>query len=108
MPTEQESLDALLAREIPPELREALTEICVVHFPDNPCLEHPDGRFPLPLDSAHVAAERWVTVDRLGEVNIAKEDVVVVLDMVSRTQPTGTGPDIFAAIQAALEVNHAS
>ena len=110
--TEQQSLDALLADEIPPELREALTmswPMCqrcgyaahsIWHTATIPDHAFDAGkRVPLPLDSAHVAAERWCTL-RGWRITIEPELGVSVLDSEGLWSEAD---DIFAAIGAALK-----
>ena len=121
--TEQQNLDTLLAGEMPPELREAVTEPCARathHDPaiaiegplhDLPCtfcgdyIYGPLGRAPLLLDPAIVAAMRWCRIvvkrDVVGEaVEDARYEVYLPPFANSRH---GFGTDIFAAIGAALK-----
>ena len=127
MPTEQASFDTLLAGEIPPPLREAVTRLCPHDnsaWRDTAGLEPfcPDcgaegvpnaeawaletRRAPLPLDSAIVAAIRWATVEQGWLVHFDQGGVEV-------HRPVGLGsyhrleehygPDIFSAIGAAFK-----
>ena len=113
--TEQQNYDALLAGEIPDTLREAVTRDCrgcdaYGEGPDN-MLEgdHETDcpkRRPLPLAEAHVAAERWATVEQGWLVHFDQGGVEV-------HRPVGLGsyhrleehygPDIFSAIGAAFK-----
>ena len=129
---EQISLDALLAGKIPPELREAPTQPCkhsrrsydrpyhvhcldcgvvwddLTRSMDFNALSH--GRLPLPLDSAHVAAERWWLLSGGYSIyepgsTFPSEDVgtVKVSRILEDKAQTGMGADIFAAILDAVK-----
>ena len=103
--TEQQNYDALLAGEIPEKLREAVTKFCKSKWHIG---GHKDScercfgtwRVPLPLDSAHVAAERWTDYyHRAVRGNGEIEHSVVLPGVII----SGYGADIFAAIGAALK-----
>ena len=111
--SEQESLAALLEAS-PPELRGVLTERvdgCSRCGKPESSWIHPDepdgyghrywpnrGRVTLPVPEATLAAQEWL-VGRGGSVFIGSKGTWVWSATTNWTQ----GPDIFAAIRAALE-----
>lgn len=128
MATEQQSLDALLpfAKEHEPGLAEALTQLVPPRLLSRPLglvcsgcgarsfrgmdyITHGPGcgdRVPLPLDSAHVAAERWMGEN--GWILRLVGDVYMVTPpglayAYDPQENASLGADIFAAIKAALE-----
>ena len=104
MPTEQQSLDALLpvAKEHEPGLAEVLTHTIVL----GPYGEQRTVAKTRPLDSAHVAAEYWLK-DKGWQFGWDRHQFYVIPPdrpyFYFEGENAIRGADIFAAIKAALE-----